>query len=116
MIYILMYIKEINEIKEIYKINRPGSLMLPWSVGWLVVMGPRHLQLAFARGRWCRWWWRWCWWWWWWWGRVTSGSQLREGGGSGSDGRAASPRTRGCAREVEVVVMAGPPHLRLVVA
>ena len=32
-----MYIKEIN------KINRPGSLMLPWSAGWPVVMWPRHL-------------------------------------------------------------------------
>ena len=46
-----MYIKEINEIKEIDKINRPGSLMLPWSVGWPVVMGPCHLRLVFARGR-----------------------------------------------------------------
>ena len=79
-----MYIKEINET------NRPGSLMLPWSADWPVVMGPCHLWLAFAQGRWCRWWWRWCqWWWWWWWGRVTSGSRLCEGGagaGAGDEG------------------------------
>jgi hypothetical protein len=97
----------------------------------MVVVGPRHLRLAVARGRrrWC--WWRWCWWgaaspparvcareeevvvvawcrwwwygaggvprhlrlafargrwWWWWWGRVTSDSRLREGGGGGGGG------------------------------
>ena len=71
-----------NSCKEINQINRPGCLMLPWSVGWPVVMRPRHLRLTFARGRWCQWWW-------WWWGRVTSGSRLREGGagaGAGDEG------------------------------
>jgi hypothetical protein len=63
-----MYIKEnLNN-----KINGPGSLMLPASatlggwvrvthrMGWvvvvemveMVVVAPRHLRLAFARGRW----------------------------------------------------------------
>jgi hypothetical protein len=57
----------------------------------VMVVVPRHVQLALAGGKWWR-----C--------LVTSGSRLREGSGGGGDGGCATSRpARVCAKEVVVV-------------